>query len=69
MERGASTERVTIIAAEVNARGGSTNATAVTTGRSGSWQQDIEQSVRPLIWWSQSAVPAVFEAGCSRVFW
>jgi hypothetical protein len=57
--------RVTTIAATANPKGGSTNATAVTTGRSGFWQQDMEQAVRPLISWSQSRV----DAECAGPLW
>jgi uncharacterized protein YhjY with autotransporter beta-barrel domain len=49
MECTRSTARVTMIAEVATVAGGSTNATEVTTGLSGSWQQDIEQSIMPLI--------------------
>jgi hypothetical protein len=40
-----------MVAEVATGAGGSTNATEVTTGLSGSWQQDIEQSIIPLILW------------------
>jgi hypothetical protein len=40
-----------MVAEAATVAGGSTNATEVTTGLSGSWQQDIEQSIMPLILW------------------
>ena len=42
---------VTMIADVAVVAGGSTNATEVTTGLSGSWQHDIEQFIMPLILW------------------
>ena len=39
---------------EAKARSGSTNATAVTSGCSGFWQQDIEQFIISLMSCSQS---------------
>ena len=51
MEWTRSTARVTRIAESATVAGGSTNATEVTTGLSGSWQQDIEQFIIPLILW------------------
>ncbi len=45
------TARVTMIAEAATVAGGSTNATETTTGLSGSWQQDIEQFIIPLILW------------------
>ncbi len=57
MGRTRSMLRVSIVVERVELAGGSTNAIEVTTGLSGSWQQDIEQFVMPLTsrtWWSQS---------------
>ena len=51
MECTRSTARVAMVAEAATVAGGSTNATEVTTGLSGSWQQDIEQSIMPLILW------------------
>ena len=51
MECTRSTARVTMVAEVATVVVGSTNATEVTTGLSGSWQQDIEQSIIPLILW------------------
>jgi len=51
MECTRSTVRVTRIAEAAAVAAGSTNATEVTTGLSGSWQQDIEQCIIPLIFW------------------
>jgi hypothetical protein len=44
---------------------GSTNATDVTAGLSGSWQQDIEQFVMSLMSCPQSPIVAEFEGA----FW
>jgi hypothetical protein len=57
MGRTRSMLRVSIVVEKVELAGGSTNAIEVTTGLSGSWQQDIEHFVMPLMsrpWWSQS---------------
>jgi uncharacterized protein YhjY with autotransporter beta-barrel domain len=64
MDLAASTARATSIGALANVKDGSTNATAVTAGLSGSWQQDIEQAVIPLMSWPQS----MSEAGCAGAF-
>jgi hypothetical protein len=45
---------VTDMGTEANARSGSTNATAVTTGWSELWQQDIEQFIISAMPCSQS---------------
>lgn len=50
MDRVRSIRRVTRIGDEVKVAGGSTKATEVTTGLSGSWQQDIEQFIRAMPW-------------------
>ena len=50
MDRVRSTVRVTRIEDGVKVAGGSTKATEVTTGLSGSGQQDIEQFIRAMRW-------------------
>jgi hypothetical protein len=60
-----STLPVLTIAAEANAKGGSTNIIAVATTLSGFWQQDIEQAIKPTASWLQSPL----EAGRAGVFW
>jgi hypothetical protein len=50
MDRVRSIVRVTRIEEEVRVAGGSTKAIEVTTGLSGSWQQDIEQFIRANPW-------------------
>ena len=70
MECTRSKARVTLIAESATVAGGITNATEVTTGLSGSWQQDIEQSIIPLIWclsWPQSS--AVVELAGAFLWW
>lgn len=55
MECTRSTARVTMVAESATVTGGSTNASEVTTtDLSGSWQQDIEQSIMPPMSWPQS---------------
>jgi hypothetical protein len=51
MECTRSTARVAMVAEAAAVAGGSTNAAETTTGLSGSWQQDIEQFIIPLILW------------------
>jgi hypothetical protein len=54
MDLAASAARATSIPELANVKDGSTNANAVTTALSVSWQQDIEQAIRPLVSWPQS---------------
>ena len=70
MECARSTARVTMIAEVAAVAGGSTNAAEVTTGLSGSWQHDIEQSIMPpILWpsWPQSS--AVVELAGAFLWW
>jgi uncharacterized protein YhjY with autotransporter beta-barrel domain len=60
MECTRSTAPVMLIAEAAHVAGGSTNAIEVTAGLTGSWQQDIEQSIMPPILWSQSSLAVEF---------
>ena len=53
------------MAAEVNATGGNTNATAVTSGLSEFWQHDIEQ----FIIWPISCPQSISACGEACFFW
>ena len=62
----ASTARATNIGALANTKDGSTNATALTAGLSGFWQEDTEQGVIPLMLRPQSRCESVSTGAAFR---